>query len=495
MLRLLRGIPSKSAIKKVKHMNKYETLKKFGAFSLGSIIGAIVNFITTPTIAYFITPEEYGRASMYTVALSIIQLVIFLGMDQAYGKKYYEADDKSRLFVNAITPSVVLVILCEIFLVLMGKKVGVWLFGSSNENVCMYALMLVVPALVVEKFYLLSIRMSQRGKMYSAMTVLLKLLTLITTVSLFLIYERSFRSVIIGSTVAQIVYAFVLCIVQKNEVIIDIRWVEWNEIKDLLKFGLPLVPTVIIGWVLTGMDKVMLRTLSTYNQLGLYGIAAKVAGLLTIIQTCFTTFWVPLAYQWNSEKVSNKYFIKVSRLVSFSMSIVFATILLLKDMVFMIFPDNYRSASNILPFLLFTPIMYTISEVTVMGIYFNGRTGWTIWVSVISATINLVLNRLLIPVLGPIGAALATGFSYIVFFWSRTMFSRRLWFEFPLEDYAFITLVLLADAFASTFIKNPIVYIVNTICVLLLCILYWAEIKELQGFAKGILNAVSNRDD
>lgn len=460
-------------------MEKKQIIKKLSAFSIGPIVGAFINFITTPMITYFIAPEEYGKANMFTVAIAITQLVVFLGMDQAYAKRYYDVKDRSSLFINSLTPAIILIVLCEIVAVFIKGTIGKWLFDSEYELSCVYALMAIVPALAVERFLLLSIRMSQHGKLYSMMTIMSKLLVLLVTILCFVTYEKSFRSVILGTTIAQIVFAVLLCIVQGKKINIDPNKINITEIKSLLTFGLPLVPSTILGWILTGMDKVMLRSLATYDELGLYGVAAKIAAVLTIVQTCFATFWSPLAYQWNSNNVSTERYTKVGRIIAAVMSVLFAVILLVKDCLFLIFPSSYRVASTIVPFLLFTPIMYTISEVTVMGIYFHEKTTKMIIVSIVSGAVNLLLNRLLIPMLGPKGAALATGISYITFFWIRTILSRKLWYKFKLEAYVVVTLILLVDATVSTFLFGWIVYTTNIICLLILIFYFRKEINHL----------------
>lgn len=475
-------------------MDTKAIVKKAGAFSLGPIIGAVVNFFTTPLITYFISSEEYGKASMFTVALSILQIVVFLGMDQAYSKRYYESEDKASLFISALAPSAILVVLIEIAILFLRKWVGWWIFDSNEEWICVFALMAILPALAIEKFALLSIRMSQRGKLYSAMSIFSKLMILACTVLFFLSYEKSFRSVVLGETVAQIIYATVLCIIQRNHITIRIAAIDGNEVRKLLKFGLPLVPTTIIGWILTGTDKVMLRTMCEYDQLGLYTVAAKVAAVLTIVQSCFTIFWVPLAHQWNNDGSNdNERFVKVGRLIACIMSLGFVGILLFKDIIFLIFSAGYQTASKILPFLLFTPIMYTISEVTVMGIYFKEKTSWTILISIISASVNIVMNLVLIPIYGPQGAAIATGISYITFFWARTLISRSLWFKFSLRPYILITALLLIAAIVSTFLQGLMVYIICLVCIALLVVYFRGELRRAIGIVINITKDLIRR--
>ena len=77
-------------------------LKRLTGFSLGPIISAFISFITVPVTTYFVAPEDFGKAAMYTLGFSISSLFIFLGLDQAFVREYNEQKNKSQLFWNSI---------------------------------------------------------------------------------------------------------------------------------------------------------------------------------------------------------------------------------------------------------------------------------------------------------------------------------------------------------------------------------------------------------
>ena len=64
--------------------------------------------------------------------------------------------------------------------------------------------------MVIENFAFLTIRMNEKGLQYSLSTVSLKVLVLIITVVLFVVYERSFRSVVYAMAIAEIVNGIIL---------------------------------------------------------------------------------------------------------------------------------------------------------------------------------------------------------------------------------------------------------------------------------------------
>ena len=78
-------------------------IKKLGAFSIGPIAAAFLGFLTVPLITYFITPEEYGKASMFTLAQGIASMLVYFGLDQAFVREFHVYKDKlNALLSNAI---------------------------------------------------------------------------------------------------------------------------------------------------------------------------------------------------------------------------------------------------------------------------------------------------------------------------------------------------------------------------------------------------------
>jgi O-antigen/teichoic acid export membrane protein len=53
-------------------------------------------------------------------------------------------------------------------------------------------------------------------------------------------------------------------------------------------------------------------------------------------------------------------------------------IIALQDPLFMLLGEKYRPAKSFFPFLLFSPICYTIAETTGLGINISKKTYWNI---------------------------------------------------------------------------------------------------------------------
>ena len=292
--------------------------------------------------------------------------------------------------------------------------------------------------------------------------------TIIISVLLLVGYQRSFRSVVYGVAVAEIINGTVLGIVSMGKLRISGKIIQPDQIKALLKYALPLIPASTLSWVVTSTDKLMLRTMCTYEELGLYGAASKIVAALGIIQTCFLTIWVPVAFRWYEEGKDHKYFTLVMKVVAAVMSCACLGILLCKNLVGWFLGEDFMRAIAVFPFLILSPLFYTISETTVLGISFQRKTGYNIIISLTSGAANLVLNYFLLPIWGGVGAAIATGVSSIVFFGMRTWLSRRLWYRFPVGLFAVLICVIVLNCAAHTFMSGAIPYVLSLCSLLLL---------------------------
>ena len=448
-------------------MKRY--IKLLGGYSLGPAVGAIISFVTIPLITYFISPDEFGRVSMFSLATSLVELVIYLGLDQAYVKYFYELDKRDAFF-NSMLPSVAFSILIGIIILIVNKPISLWLFDNANEFGLVVMLALYLPFSVIGRFHSMFARISEHAIRYSIFSILTKLIMLIGCIGFFYITGKQYRSVIYATTFAQVVTPIIMILINSREIHFKGVMISKPVISMLLAYGLPLIPATVVGWVLNSIDKVMIRNMVGYEQLGLYSAALKIVSVLAIIQSCFVAFWTPVAFRWNKEGVSIKRFDTVGQILCFVMSFLFALILLFKDVIIAILSPEYHSAITIIPFLLLHPIMYTISEVTVVGIYFTGRSSKTIIIAIVSCIINVVGNTLLIPNFGAIGASIATGVSYCVFFWIRTFISINIWKKIKINHYIICSVMLIMLSSLNIVIRGKVIYVINIIaCVVIFC--------------------------
>lgn len=445
-------------------------MKKIFMFALGPIVAAILGFVTLPIISHYISTEQYGMSSLFQVTYNFLYSFILLGYDQAFMREFNEEDNKKRLFFNCAFPSFMFSIVLCILIILFKEQISLIIFGDSKYFTPIVLLGICMPLFIVEKFLLLSLRMSENGKKYSFWNIFSKLLYLIILIIFIALGERSFLCITYSLVSAQIITSILILIFDGKNVSISIKSYDKELFKKVTKYALPLVPIVVINWAMSSLDTIFLKYFSNFYNVGIYTMAYKFVNIIMIIQTSFCLVWAPISYRWKKENKNNKYYQLVILAMSFIMMEVFALTMLFKPLINIILSSQYHNCIYIIPFLLFYPIFVTVSETTTLGIPFTRKSYLNVIISIISIITNAVLNYILIPKHGAVGAAIATGISYCVFFWLRTLFSRKLWFKFKLNNLVFFTGILLLNGLLNIFIKN--IYIISTINLLTIIIIY-----------------------
>jgi O-antigen/teichoic acid export membrane protein len=458
-------------------------LRKFLTFSFGGWLAAAISFLTLPIVTALLRPDEFGKAAMFTLAVGLGSQIAQFGTDQAYARYYFAAEREGStqaLLRAALAVPVFLSLLVAAGIVLLGDRVGFWLFDAPNPLATgLLAFCLVLT--VVERYSTMTLRMQQKAASYSALRLIASIVTFLVTVGYARLVAPDFVALCVAQTAAVLVTMFAGIALSARE------WapgpMDRARLHQVLAYGLPFVPAILVIWLFEGIDRIMLRHLAGFEELGLFSAAYRFVSLLALVQVSFSTFWLPVAFEMmekEPEKARETYAVALRRAVPLLLGAGLA-LLMAKELIIMAFASDYRGALAVMPFLLLVPIMYALSEIAIGCIAFSNKNYWHIVIAALACLLNLVINSLLIPHIGARGAAIATGLAYALFFALRLHISRRL-FPFPVE---LGRLWLATAGFAAACLANTLVpeaalaYGAIAAAGILVLLLYRAEIAAM----------------
>ena len=218
-------------------------------------------------------------------------------------------------------------------------------------------------------------------------------------------------------------------------------------------------------------------------EVGIYAASFKIVSIFNIITSGFNLFWTQLSFErYKKDSEDKVFFEKVFENMSFIMSLLVFILMLSKNIFIFILGERYREATNIMGFLLFIPFIETLSNITAVGIYFKKKSKYHIVVSLITTLSSVIMNILLIPKLGGIGAGIVVSISYILYFILRTEISKKLVnFKFRLIRFYIIIISILFYNFITVFYINKyLTKFLIIIIFILIIFLYKDTIKNLK---------------
>jgi len=408
-------------------MNISKYLKTYISFSVGTWFRFLFSLISIPLISRLISASEFGKSSLFLVFISTVATLTTLGLDSGYLRFYkiYAESEKDSLFWMCLTPAFLISLLVSVLLGKFSSVFSTMLFSAVYKDFG-YLSAASLLSLVLHRFSSFSLRAKKKGFHYSLTLSTNVFSSFLATILYATLVERSFRALIIGNIVGNVISTLVSFWFTRAQ---------WNAfafrittLRDLIRYSLPLVPARLLNSLFMAVDRFTIRYLSTFTELGLYSAALKLSTSLDVLKEGFTLMWAPLAYEkYESGDRTDSFFSKTFDLVSaLSFSAAFF-VLVIKEAIFLLFASDYRKASPVIPFLLLFSIFDVLETVNSIGLHLKKKTHMYLLTLPLAIFTNIFLATFSVKFYGARGAALSKAGAYVIYFLLQRIISRRLY--------------------------------------------------------------------
>jgi O-antigen/teichoic acid export membrane protein len=177
------------------------------------------------------------------------------------------------------------------------------------------------------------------------------------------------------------------------------------------------------------MDRWLLAGMATLEEVGVFSVAHRFASIILFVSMAFGQAWSPLAMKIRTDHPQTYKILYVDILITLSCAMLLiggGIALFASDIVAWLMPAEYHGSGVVLAALALGLVMQSTMQVTALGIsiekktYLFGRLAW------VAAALNLILNLVLIPSLGALGAAIASSLCYLFLTLAYLYYTQRL---------------------------------------------------------------------
>lgn len=407
-------------------------IKTILAFAMGPIASAGIGLLTVPAIAWLFSPTDVGRLNMVQVGVSFGVLLFNLGLDRAYVREYHEWSDRGALLKACFAPGFLLMLLIMAISFPFDQRIAEWLFGEGHTT---YYWILVACVFVsfVSRFLSLILRMQDRGVAFSLSQILPKIILLMVMgVFLLPIFHRSFIELELAYLLSLLSVLFIYSWNTWRDWVPAIRaFVPRKEFAYLLGYGVPLIFAGVAYWGLDATSSVALRSLSTLPELAIYSVSMSFAGVGVVFQAIFTMLWAPMVYKWVASGVDMSRVDDIAHQALAVVCVIWALSGALSWLVDLVLPAHYAQVKYLMLCCIGQPLLYTLSEITCVGIGITRRSMLSLWSTVAALVVNVAASVLLVPSYGAAGAVAGNAVAFLVFFVARTEASAYVWRPLP----------------------------------------------------------------
>jgi O-antigen/teichoic acid export membrane protein len=185
-------------------------------------------------------------------------------------------------------------------------------------------------------------------------------------------------------------------------------------LREMNRFGLPLVPSALLLWVTNFSDRFFLVKLADTQAVGVYSVGVRIASAMVLLLTAFRAAWPAFAYSIRDDDEARRtYGFVLTYLVTISTWVAVGLGLLSPWLVDWLAADEFGEASRVVAPLAFGAAAFGAYIVVSIGVGRAKRTQFNWVVTGAAAVVNIALNLILIPPYGIMGAAVATVAAYV----------------------------------------------------------------------------------
>lgn len=198
------------------------------------------------------------------------------------------------------------------------------------------------------------------------------------------------------------------------------------ESRLLVLYSLPLIANSLAWWVNNSSDRYIVIFFCGMAANGIYSVASKIPSILTVFQTIFSQAWTLSAVQDFDPEDSKGFFANTYRGYNCLMTVICSLLIVLdKPLAKFLYAKDFYKAWQYVPWLTIAVLFGSMAGY-IGGIFVAVRNSRIFASStLVGAVLNIILNFITVPLMGPLGAAVSTTVSYALVWVIRLTQSRK----------------------------------------------------------------------
>ncbi|NLP19143.1 MAG: oligosaccharide flippase family protein [Bacteroidales bacterium] len=475
-------------------------------YGFSSVLGRLLNYLLVPLYTRLFLPEVYGIVTELYAYVTFLLILLTYGMETGlfrFGndKQNFNKVYSSILFSLSVTSSLFIIIV----LVFLEPIASAMQYSEHPEYILWMALIVALDAFTSIPFARL--RLENKAWKFA----IIKLINICTNIGFnlfFLIYcpkllnsnPDSFilniysPNIGVGYVFISNLLANIITLIILLPEIFNVKiQVDFKLLKTILKYSLPLLVAGFAGMINETLDRVMLKhlvpeELNPMAQLGIYGANYKLAVLMTLFIQMFRYAAEPFFFQNKNESNARQLYAKATKYFIIFGLMIFLGVMFYIDIIKYFISPNYHEGLKVVPILLIANLFLGIFFNFSIWYKLNDMTKYGAWLAIFGAVITIVLNLVLVPIYGYVGAAWATLVCYFLmtllsFYWGQK------YYKVPYEvgNGVFYFVLALSLYFVSVFLKpesQTLMYVLNTILLLVFVAIFVVKEKFWREFVK-----------
>jgi len=402
--------------------------KHSAIYGLGGLVSRVLAVLLLPLYTRYLTPADYGAVETLVALTAVLVTILRLGISSAFFRFYFDSKEPAHRLRVVRTSFWFTMAMATAGLVaglVLAEPISQALFATGDRAMLVRAAFVLLWAQMNYEQLTALFRVEERSVQFVFASLANVLITVAATVAFVVALEWGATGVVVGNFTGTLcVYAVLLAYRREQLGLVLDR----PLLREMNRFGMPLVPSALALWALNFSDRFFLVKLDGADEVGLYSIGVRIASAMVLLLTAFRTAWPAFAYSIEDEGEARRTYGFVLTYLSYvACWLALALGLLSPWLVRLLTTPDFYEASRVVAPLAFAAAAFGGYIVISIGVGRARRTQFNWVVTGAAAALNVALNLILIPRYGMMGAAVATVAAYSAMFLGMAWWSQRVY--------------------------------------------------------------------
>ena len=392
--------------------------KDVGFIGTVQVLTSLGTFFLLPIITKTLGTYDYGLWAQINTTVSLISPLALMGLSMGF-VRFLSSETEIKIIREAVYSILFFVTIAGLFasflLYMFAEPLATFGFKDPHATYFIQAGSLLILLSVIESISLFYFRIFRQIHTFSYLTLFETFGKLF-----FILFLLKMGYGLLGVIAATLLVQGSIFLISLLMIISQIGFVipRFTYIKEYLQFSLPLTPNSLIRWITESSDRYMVTYFLGLRSVGVYSAACSIGSLIQLFVSSLQLILLPELSKLFDENKTDEVRIYMSHSLRYflliSIPAVFGLSALAKPLLGILTTDDFLSGWFVIPIIAFSGLLAGIFQIFVNTMLLIKETKTTTYINIVAAVSNVLINLLLIPSIGIVGASLSTLFSYFL---------------------------------------------------------------------------------
>ncbi len=397
-------------------------------YGVGNLATKLVGFILIPIYVKYFSTAIYGVLGLLEVTGIALVSILGLSLSQAlyrwYWDKEYESQKKS-IFFTLLLFSIVFLVLTVFTLHFFTSHLSKVIFGDPQYQDLLFLVIVASSLQIIMQLISTLFQLQQKAALFTLSNISILIIQLALTIY-FIVY---LNLGLLGIYYAQIISLCAYFIIVSRFIYNNIAFkLELKLLKSMLIYSSPMLISNFAALVISISDRYFIRIFGSLGDLGIYQFGYKIANTLSVLVIASAQMAIfPMMFKKMNDPDAKRFYSKMMTYFTFGVMffILFLNFYGLEIIKVLAKKQEYWDSFKIIPFISLGIIFAMLKDLLTIPLQIVKKSALISKIVITSAVFSLLINFIIIPKYGSMGAAVSFIISQFSYFLLMLYFAQK----------------------------------------------------------------------